>query len=363
MRSFRRALCILTASIPALIVALIAAPLLPAPAAAACSAFGGTVGGEPAVGKNFDWSDGEGLLVVNPRGRLRRAFLQPEREWTARYGSLALTVLGPGLPVSGMNEAGLVFEALVDQSASASTPDGHGYASLEWGQYVLDRFERVGDALASLKARGIEQLGMPLHFFLCDRTGACAVVESGAKGPRVVEPAALSPRILANRAWGADAAGAQRRLDGNALSRLFSSSQTSAARFATLQDGLRGGALDGDGAAFGLLDKARIRSLNQWQILWRQARPRLAYRLRRAEDDTTKIRRVAFDAVDFACTDQPRVQPLTRADAPAVWRAHSPDDARALARRMTPLLGRRLAELIAEHTASSRCAKDAKLSR
>jgi hypothetical protein len=345
----------------AIITTLISLPL--APAALACSAFGGAVGGEPAVGKNFDWSDGEGLLVVNPRGRIRHAFLTPEREWTARYGSLALTILGPGLPVSGMNEAGLVFEALVDESAAVSTPDGQGYTSLEWGQYVLDRFERVSDALASLDDRGIEQLGVPLHFFLCDRTGTCAVVESGAKGTRVVRPAALSPHVLSNGSWRADAAAARRRLDANPVSRFFSSSQTSSARFATLQAGMSDGALTDDGAVFALLDKARIRSLNQWQILWHQAKPQLAYRLRRDADDTTGIRRVAFSAVDFACADAPRVQTLTRADAPAAWRAQSPSDADALARRITPLLGRRLADLIAEHTTSSRCAKDAKLSR
>ncbi|MBI5544554.1 MAG: hypothetical protein HY901_11735, partial [Deltaproteobacteria bacterium] len=85
----------------------------------ACTAFLASTPEGHLVAKGFDWITGEGWIVWNERGRTRSLLFadgSPQDTWTSRYASLTLTTVGPGFPVSGMNEAGLAIEALVDLS-------------------------------------------------------------------------------------------------------------------------------------------------------------------------------------------------------------------------------------------------------
>lgn len=329
--------------------------------AIACSVFATLIGTDAVVGKNFDWSDGRGFLVVNARDRVRQPFSGEGASWTSRFGSVSLTVLGPGLPVSGMNEAGLVFEALVDQDAPAVTGERHELTSLEWGQYVLDRFETIEDVVRSVKERGVRQLALPLHFFVCDRNGGCAVVEPRESEVRVISKKSLSAKVLANASWGDDAAAARDYLGENPISRFFTANAHSHVRFARLARAVRDGEIADRTTAFEALDEARIRRMNRWQLLWNQAKRTLDVRLRDDDGAAAMRAEVQLSSQDFGCKAAPQIATLAPRPGKLRLRPYGEKDVDAVERRFGAMLGggarlRELALRIGAYTISSRCA-------
>lgn len=305
--------------------------------ALACSAFSGLLGQEPIVGKNFDWSDGRGFLVVNQRGREREALFDGARRWTAKHGSVSLTVAGPGFPVSGMNEAGLVFEALVDFDSPTRAPGS--FTSLEWGQYVLDSFATVDEVVASLPGTTIAQMAVPLHFFVCDAARQCVIVEPRVDGLKVTRPDKLKPAVIANSGWARDRNAARKYEESNPLSRLLTPSWESHVRFATLSAAGRGEVLPDQKAVFELLDDARIRTMNRWQILWRQKAGVVTFRQRDDDGGEGKMHRMKLSEVSFACeSGVQRVAPLA-VGAKLKLRSFTGEDQRTVELRLTAMLG------------------------
>jgi len=108
-------------------------------------------------------------------------------DWTAKYGSVVAT----GYDISttdGLNEAGLAVNLLWLAESQYPPGDSAGPAiSLAiWGQYVLDCFATVAEAVAALTATplrvataevpGEERLAT-LHLAMSDATGDSAIVE------------------------------------------------------------------------------------------------------------------------------------------------------------------------------------------
>src|SRR5688572_6269514 len=119
----------------------LAASLLQALPARACTAFAITTVEGELVAKSFEWHTGEGWAVLSERGRTRVPLVPGRAGWTARHASLAFTTVGPGFPVSGINEAGLVIESLVDFSVEPEEAPRPGtLTGLELVQYGLDSF-------------------------------------------------------------------------------------------------------------------------------------------------------------------------------------------------------------------------------
>jgi penicillin V acylase-like amidase (Ntn superfamily) len=148
--------------------------------AEACTAYVLERGGDRAVCRNYDFSTGEGLILINPRGLGKSGLPQrnPAR-WTAAYGSLTLTQFGRELPLEGMNEAGLVVATLwLDETALPADSTRPAISSLQWVQLMLDRAKTVGEAL-SLDSTVVVSpgAGSTVHFFLADAAGGAAVVE------------------------------------------------------------------------------------------------------------------------------------------------------------------------------------------
>lgn len=151
--------------------------------ACACSAFSfQNAEGEHFLGKNFDWFTGNGYLLKNRRGIEKCAYgLDGKKnvvEWTSSYGSVTFNQYGRGFPYGGINEAGLVVEAL--QLPSATYPvkkDAPKVSELEWVQYQLDQHERVPQVIKSLDSLCIRPIKAHLHFMVADRFGNSAVIE------------------------------------------------------------------------------------------------------------------------------------------------------------------------------------------
>ena len=152
-----------------------------------CTAFCIDKGNQLVIGFNFDWLTGEGLIVVNKRNVSKTAMMYPELtgcqpvSWTSRYGSITFNTFGRELAGGGINEAGLVIHGLALFTSKFPPPDSR-LCILEgqWIQYQLDNFDKVEQVINSDSKIRILQPPpsiITLHFFICDNTGNCGVIE------------------------------------------------------------------------------------------------------------------------------------------------------------------------------------------
>jgi len=161
------------------VVALACCALVAWPADA-CSTFCLGRGEGMVFGKNYDWSFGDALLFVNPRGAEKRA--QPTQngeaaQWTSRFGSLTFNQYGREFPSGGINEAGLVIELMWHEAGRYAQPDARPtLGCLQWIQYQLDTAATVDEILSSDGRVRIDSL-VPLHYLVADRAGRVAAVE------------------------------------------------------------------------------------------------------------------------------------------------------------------------------------------
>lgn len=153
------------------------------------------------VAKNFDWPLAKGELMVRPVGAVKQA-LRSEKTWVSRYGSVTFNQYGPDLPVGGMNTEGLVIEALIlgETQYPAVSAEERKFAmnEAEFMQYILDNFRSVDEALTFVPQAKIVKAYVPIHYFLCDPSNNCAVIEF-IKGKAVVHRGnEMNPAVLTN---------------------------------------------------------------------------------------------------------------------------------------------------------------------
>jgi len=138
------------------------------------------------VARTFDFFKADGAkVVVSPRG-LERDGLFGEGgnaiKWKSKYGSVTITSFGK-IPSDGMNEKGLCANVLYLGPTKYEEDNGKpGLSNLLWGQYMLDNYATVAEALEGMKALRIvptEIMGKtwPLHLSLEDAGGDSAIVE------------------------------------------------------------------------------------------------------------------------------------------------------------------------------------------
>jgi len=140
----------------------------------------------PIVGKNYDWSIGEGLIIVNKRGvkkvaaQYRKLKSDKPARWTSKFGSVTFNQVGREMPMGGINESGLVVELLLLDDTEYPPQDSRPTVSmLQWIQYQLDKFSTTRQVIESNSrlriARPLSDFGM--HYFICDIEGNSAVIE------------------------------------------------------------------------------------------------------------------------------------------------------------------------------------------
>jgi choloylglycine hydrolase len=139
-------------------------------------------------GRNYDWMVGDALLVVNKRGVKKTALLGYYLEeatpavWTSKYGNVTFNQYGCGFPSGGINEAGLVVEAMMLPGALYPPTDSRpGITSSQWRQYQLDNHSTVDEVIASdskIRIPRYRNKNRPgTHFLVSDKSGECAVIE------------------------------------------------------------------------------------------------------------------------------------------------------------------------------------------
>lgn len=140
--------------------------------------------------RSLDWPTPMATNIwIYPRGLKRHGAAGPDSlEWTAKYGS-ATSSGYEAATVDGINERGLVANILyLAESDYGSPPPGSDQKRISiaaWGQYVLDRFATVAEAVAAMRQEPVRPAmvetpdGYPgvVHLAISDPSGDSAIVE------------------------------------------------------------------------------------------------------------------------------------------------------------------------------------------
>jgi len=140
------------------------------------------------TGRSMDWSEDMGSEIwVLPRGIERNGEAGSKSPvWKSKYGSVVTSVYGLA-SADGMNEKGLVMNLLyLAESVYGTEALEHPPISISlWGQYVLDNFATVVEAVKSMEEKPFFIIapslpnGKPsqLHLSISDSTGDSAIFE------------------------------------------------------------------------------------------------------------------------------------------------------------------------------------------
>ena len=148
------------------------------------------------IARSMDWSEDPGTNLYSfPRGMKRDGAAGPDSiTWTSKYGSIVCSFYEVAT-VDGMNENGLVANVLYLVESDYGKPDGKNptLSISAWGQYVLDNFGTVAEAVAALSKEPFVIIspilpnGAPAqgHMALSDPSGDSAIFEY-VKGKLVI---------------------------------------------------------------------------------------------------------------------------------------------------------------------------------
>lgn len=168
---------------------LVIALALVAPAIACTRAVYEGPNGRFLTARSMDWKeDIRTNLWVLPRGTARDGAAGPQSlKWTSRHGSVVAT--GYDIATAdGMNEAGLMVNGQWMSTSVYPQADGRTptIAISVFGQYLLDQFATVAEAVAWLRANPVLVLTgevpgqgrlATMHFSLSDAAGDSAIIE------------------------------------------------------------------------------------------------------------------------------------------------------------------------------------------
>ncbi len=155
----------------------------------ACTTFVVGEGGTQLLGRNYDFGFGDGYIMINKRGVSKAGYesrLAGENGrpavWISKYGSITFNQYGREFPQGGMNEAGLIVEAMALTPTRFPQPDSRPYLpnTLLWRQYLLDTCASVKDVIESdskVRVSYDASKGVGTHFLILDREGNAAAVE------------------------------------------------------------------------------------------------------------------------------------------------------------------------------------------
>jgi choloylglycine hydrolase len=160
--------------------------------------------GTVVLAKNLDGPAGGGYVFVNKR-RVAKTSLAgtgaaPLR-WTSRYGSVTFNQFGREFPWGGINEQGLVIEALAGPAVYPAPDKRPSLNELQWIQYQLDNHRSVRDVLKSDRRLRLAKLFLDLHFLVADRSGRTAVVEFAGGRMVTYTGSRLPVRALADESY------------------------------------------------------------------------------------------------------------------------------------------------------------------
>ena len=133
------------------------------------------------IGRTFDWAYGHGLVYTNKRNVTKTSLkLLPtdvQSSWTSKYGSVTFNQFGREFPTGGMNEKGLMIDALELRSSIFPQADSRpSFNELQFIQYVLDNYKSIEELALDITSIRLSPVGSQLHYFVCD-VNQCLTIE------------------------------------------------------------------------------------------------------------------------------------------------------------------------------------------
>ena len=149
--------------------------------ASTCTIFSLYPNNQHWIGRTFDWTYGHGLVFTNKRHVAKKGLkLLPtdiSAKWISKFGSVTFNQFGKEFPTGGINEAGLVVEALELKTSIFSESDNrNSFNELQFIQYLLDSFDSIENISLALKDIRLSPVGSKLHYFVCD-VNKCMTIE------------------------------------------------------------------------------------------------------------------------------------------------------------------------------------------
>lgn len=258
------------------------------------------------VAKSYDWDVDEGLVLLNPRGLEKQAFLldrasKPAR-WTARYSSLTFNQYGRELPNGGINEAGLVVEVMwLRGSRYPARGLRPAVTELQWIQMQLDLHSTVEQMIARRDRVRVSKAYGEVHYMACDASGACATFEHLDGQLVVTRGPDLPVRTLTNHPY-SQARRFSSRHQGFGGPAPAPAGTGSLARFVRASTLAQRAGDSSFARAFQILDAVRIPGRTQWQIVYDLTAREVRFRTALAP----KTKRVRLDDLAAGCADGAR---------------------------------------------------------
>lgn len=274
--------------------------------ALACSTVVFGLPERPLVAYSYDFGPyAGGILIANAAGVQRRSIMETNPDaWRAEYASLTFTQFGPGMPMAGMNRAGLIVSLMWNDDVlypEASTMPVVN--ELEFIQRLLDRARSVDDALRQAMEVSIQGI-VPVQFLLTDRQGRTAILMPTREGLDVLQGTEMPVPALTNSSYRqlVDELGTFAGFGGDRLIPSASDQQdpSSHERFAIAALASQNMNPVGTAVAFAVLDDL-ANPTTRWQFVFDPLAQRVAVRSPGSLDHQT----IDLEAVDFSCTQAP----------------------------------------------------------
>ncbi|RPJ75604.1 MAG: linear amide C-N hydrolase, partial [Alphaproteobacteria bacterium] len=251
----------------------------------------------------FDWAFGHGLVFTNKRNVTKNGLrLLPtdiSGSWTSKYGSITFNQFGREFPNGGMNETGLVVDALELKTSVYPGIDSRASLNeLQFIQYLLDNFSTIENIETALKSVRLSPVGSKLHYFACD-IKRCMTIEF-VKGELVIHKMDSLPiSSFANNSYEEHVTYAGDFITFGGTKPIVQDSKDSLDRFvrASYNAKFINNHKDPVTAIFRMLSDVGSQN-NRWQIIYNQNDKIIKFRT------TAKIglhRKISLKKIDFLC--------------------------------------------------------------
>lgn len=287
--------------------------LLIANTSQACTAFAVKKGNTVFYGENYDWHVKEGLVVVNKRGVEKKPQVlgagdQKIASWVSKYGSVTFNTLGREYLHGGINSKGLLVTGLMLRGSQYPPNDARPVVShAQYKQYFLDNCATVDEVMnvrSKIRVYARNQ-NYPIHFFIADAKGRCAVIEF-LDGKMVVHSkSGLTANVLSNSeyAFAVDYLKEHKGFGGEKMvSELRTNSLDRFVRAATMVQSYNNqSAAESVDYGFNILASVAQGNRTVWRIVYDVTHMRIYFRTLL----NANLQYIDLNTIDFSCSTPP----------------------------------------------------------
>lgn len=275
-----------------------------------CTIFGVNGPTTTLLAKNYDSFIQKGMIFTNCRGMKKISLVMPPEksfEWIAEFGSITFSQSGKGMPVSGMNEKGLIVEqATLPETIYPVEDERAAISCLEATQYILDTCDSTDKAINAFSNFRISRTAWTIHFYFCDKNGEMAIVEFNDGDMQIYRDDTMPVNILTNSNYSLLC----RSLKTEEIFPTNEYQANSIKRFKCVSNGLKAQAEIEKDDAFAILDKAK-REDTAWSCVFDLQDKKIYFNSVYNE----VIRCIDFNAIDFSQTAKSYLYDLETTEA------------------------------------------------